>query len=93
MATLALFTRRVRASWLNWIEIYFWIIQRKILTPNDVVVLAEFGTGCGGSKALRAIGDALSMMLTRQDLVAFLARLAHAHRCLNVERDFHVEGF
>ena len=25
----------IHASWLNQIEIYFWIVQRKVLTPND----------------------------------------------------------
>lgn len=31
----------VHASWLNQIEIYFSIIQRKVLTPNDFASLAE----------------------------------------------------
>ena len=31
----------VHASWLNQIEIYFSIVQRKVLTPNDVSSLAE----------------------------------------------------
>jgi len=30
----------VHASWLNQIEIYFSIIQRKVLTPNDFESLA-----------------------------------------------------
>jgi hypothetical protein len=41
------------ASWLNQIEIYFSIIQRKVLTPNDCISLQaledriiEFGTQC-----------------------------------------------
>ncbi len=29
----------VQASWLNQIEIYFSIVQRKVLTPNDFVGL------------------------------------------------------
>lgn len=29
----------VHASWLNQIEIYFSIVQRKVLTPNDVTDL------------------------------------------------------
>jgi hypothetical protein len=29
----------VHASWLNQIEIYFSIVQRKVLTPNDFVCL------------------------------------------------------
>jgi DDE superfamily endonuclease len=31
----------VHASWLNHVEIYFSIIQRKLLTPNDFASLAE----------------------------------------------------
>lgn len=31
----------VHASWLNQVEIYFSIIQRKVLTPNDFASLAE----------------------------------------------------
>jgi hypothetical protein len=31
----------VHASWLNQIEIYFSIVQRKVLTPNDINSLAE----------------------------------------------------
>ena len=31
----------MHASWLNQIEIYFSIVQRKVLTPNDFVDLAE----------------------------------------------------
>ena len=31
----------VHASWLNQIEIYFSVVQRKVLTPNDFIDLAE----------------------------------------------------
>ena len=31
----------VHASWLNQIEIYFSIVQRKVLTPNDFGSLAD----------------------------------------------------
>jgi hypothetical protein len=31
----------VHASWLNQVEIYFSIIQRKVLTPNDFADLEE----------------------------------------------------
>jgi len=31
----------VHASWLNQIEIYFSIVQRKVLTPNDFSSRAE----------------------------------------------------
>src|SRR5690348_15302070 len=31
----------IHASWLNQIEIYFSIVQRKVLTPNDFSSLAD----------------------------------------------------
>src|SRR5437899_5221682 len=31
----------VHASWLNQVEIYFSVIQRKVLTPNDFASLQE----------------------------------------------------
>jgi hypothetical protein len=31
----------VHASWLNQVEIYFSLVQRKVLTPNDFSSLAE----------------------------------------------------
>ena len=31
----------VHASWLNQVEVYFSIIQRKVLTPNDFASLEE----------------------------------------------------
>jgi hypothetical protein len=31
----------VHASWLNQVEIYFALVQRKVLTPNDFASLAE----------------------------------------------------
>jgi DDE superfamily endonuclease len=40
-ANLRLVHLPVHASWLNQIEIYFSIVQRKVLTPNDVSDLVE----------------------------------------------------
>ena len=31
----------IHASWLNQIEIYFAIVQRKVLTPKDFLLLAQ----------------------------------------------------
>jgi hypothetical protein len=31
----------VHASWLNQVKIYFSIVQRKVLTPNDFASLSE----------------------------------------------------
>ena len=33
--------RQTHASWLNQLEIYFSIVQRKVLTPNDFSSLAD----------------------------------------------------
>ena len=32
------------ASWLNQVEIYFSVVQRKVLTPNDFADLADVGS-------------------------------------------------
>jgi DDE superfamily endonuclease len=40
-ANLRLVHLPVHASWLNQIEIYFSIVQRKVLIPNDLIDLAE----------------------------------------------------
>jgi hypothetical protein len=36
----------VHASWLNQIEIYFSIVQRKVLTPNDFKSSTNSNSGC-----------------------------------------------
>ena len=41
----------VHASWLNQVEIYFSIVQRKVLTPNDLYVFSSGQrAGSGGSQ-------------------------------------------
>ena len=59
----------VHASWLNQVEIYFSIIQRKVLTPNDCASLDElierimaFG------KRYSALDKPYAWRFTRQDL-------------------------
>jgi transposase len=59
----------VHASWLNQVEIYFSIIQRKVLTPNDCATLDElierivaFG------KRYSALDKPFAWRFTRQDL-------------------------
>jgi DDE superfamily endonuclease len=43
--TLRLVHLPIHASWINQVEIYFSVIQRKLLTPNDFGSLAEAETG------------------------------------------------
>lgn len=67
----------VHASWLNQIEIYFSIIQRKVLTPNDFSSLEELE-----SRLLRfqeryeEIAKPFEWKFTREDLSRLLAKLA-----------------
>lgn len=74
--TLVLVHTPVHASWLNQIEIYFSIIQRKVLTPNDFGSLAEVE-----DRLLRfqehyaTIAQPFEWRFTRYDLLALLARL------------------
>ena len=69
----------VHASWLNQIEIYFSIIQRKVLTPNDFASLAEVE-----DRLLRfqehyeQIAAPFEWKFTRADLDALLERF-HSH--------------
>ncbi|HEX9548350.1 MAG TPA: transposase, partial [Acidimicrobiales bacterium] len=71
----------VHASWLNQIEIYFSIVQRKVLTPNDFASLAEVE-----DRLLRfqdhyeRAAAPFQWTFTRQDLAALLAKLAAKHR-------------
>jgi len=66
----------IHASWLNQIEIYFSIVQRKVLTPNDFASLAEVE-----DRLLRFQGHyetratPFQWRFTRADLLALLARL------------------
>jgi DDE superfamily endonuclease len=74
--TLVLVHTPVHASWLNQIEIYFSIVQRKVLTPNDFSSLADVE-----DRLLRfqehyeAIARPFEWRFTRYDLFALLARL------------------
>ena len=67
----------IHASWLNQIEIYFSILQRKALTPNDFPDLDAL------AERIRAFEDhyrqsavPFEWTFTRSDLDAVLARLA-----------------
>lgn len=66
----------VHASWLNQIEIYFSIIQRKVLTPNDfnsLTVLAE--RLARFERHYEMIATPFEWKFTRDDLNKLIARL------------------
>jgi hypothetical protein len=67
----------VHASWLNQIEIYFSIIQRKVLTPNDFSDLAAVERCLlDFQQRYEAMASPFEWRFTRQDLKKLLVRLA-----------------
>jgi hypothetical protein len=78
-ANLVLVHLPVHASWLNQIEIYFSVVQRKVLTPND------FPNLCAVTQRLldfqnhyEQIAQPFEWKFTRADLVKLLAKLPPA---------------
>ena len=66
----------VHASWLNQIEIYFSIVQRKVLTPNDFGSLAEVARRLNDFERLyNEVAEPFGWKFTREDLNAWLVRL------------------
>ena len=72
----------VHASWLNQIEIYFSIVQRKVLTPNDFDTLREVPERLLDFQSrYEAIAKPFRWAFTRQDLTNVLKTLdMHAAR-------------
>jgi DDE superfamily endonuclease len=67
----------VHASWLNQIEIYFSIVQRKVLTPNDFDSLAAVARRLNEFEDLyNEIAEPFGWEFTRADMNAWLARIA-----------------
>ena len=80
-ANLRLIHLPIHASWLNQIELYFSIVQRKALTPNDfdsLDVLAERLLRFG--ERYRQIAQPFQWCFTRADLDRLLARI-ESHQC------------
>jgi len=73
----------VHASWLNQIEIYFSVLQRKALTPNDFGSLAELAERLYRfERYYESIAAPFQWKFTRHDLAALLGKLkpSEAHR-------------
>ena len=67
----------VHASWLNQIEIYFSIVQRKVLTPNDFSSLAEVEERLiGFQHRYGEIAEPFEWRFTRKDLDRLMDRLS-----------------
>jgi transposase len=67
----------VHASWLNQIEIYFSILQRKVLTPNDFKSLKDLErTILAFQERFSKLQQPFKWKFTRDDLRRYLAKLA-----------------
>jgi hypothetical protein len=67
----------VHASWLNQVEIYFSVIQRKVLTPNDFADLAEVEQRLLAFERLyQEAARPFEWKFTRHDLALLMKRLA-----------------
>lgn len=67
----------VHASWLNQIEIYFSILERKALTPNDFSGLDAVQDRIHGfAKHYNASGEPFNWNFTREDLRRLIDRLS-----------------
>ena len=70
-------TPPIHASWLNQAEIYFSVVQRKVLTPNDFADLdtLEHRLLAFGQR-YEQIASPFEWKFTRQDLNKLLAKTA-----------------
>jgi hypothetical protein len=65
------------ASWLNQIEIYYSIVQRKLLQPNDFQDLPELArTPNAFEQHWNQVAEPFDWRITRHDLAALINRLA-----------------
>jgi hypothetical protein len=67
----------VHASWLNQIEVYFSVVQRKVVSPNDFTGLTEVEQRLiDFEKRYNATATPFRWMFTRDDLHDLLARIS-----------------
>ncbi len=67
----------IHASWLNQVEIYFSVIQRKVLTPNDFTDLHAVATRLAAfERRYEQTATPFEWKFTRHDLDLLLKRLA-----------------
>ena len=75
-ANLVLVHLPVHASWLNQIEIYFSVVQRKALTPNDFPCLSAVAKRLSDFQSYyEQIARPFEWKFTRADLAKLLAKL------------------
>ncbi len=84
--TLRLIHLPVHASWLNQVEIYFSVVQRKVVSPNDFHSLSDVESRLlDFQQHYEQIATPFEWKFTKNDLNALLERIAahdHADRAL-----------
>ena len=71
----------VHASWLNQVEIYFSILTRKAISPNDFADLDELAARIlGFQDRYNTVAEPFDWTYTRENLNAFLKRLGDHDR-------------
>ena len=66
----------VHASWLDQAEIYFSVVQRKVITPNDFTGLSQIRDRLSAFQArYNAVAKPFSLKFTRSDLNTLLDRI------------------
>jgi transposase len=71
----------VHASWLNQIEIYFSVLQRKVLTPNDSRNLEDLQKRVlNFQRRYQRIAKPFKWRFSRQDLAELMLRLNESER-------------
>jgi transposase len=67
----------IHASWLNQVEIYFSVLQRKVVSPNDFTDLHEVEQRLTDfEKRYNATAQPFQWKFTRHDLHDLLARIS-----------------
>ena len=81
-ANLRLVHLPVHASWLNQVEIYFSVVQRKVLTPNDFGDLGEVERRLlAFQRRYQQTALPFGWRFTRADLARLLRRLDQHQHC------------
>ena len=71
----------VHASWLNQVEIYFSVVQRKVLTPNDLPSLAKLRDRLlRFQQQYEQVARPFQWKFTRANLAALLTKLKDHNR-------------
>ena len=67
----------IHASWLNQVEVYFSVVQRKVLTPNDFSDLAEIEARLAAfERRYEKSAKPFEWKFTRHDLALLMKKLA-----------------